>query len=489
MNDILDNLKKYSKSYKNIDWRKKQLTKLLNLINANYQNIVKALNQDLGKCKVEASFEIENVIRELKYTIDNLSYWMEDKKISTELLLQFAKSSIVYQPHGLVLIISPFNYPFSLTLVPLIGAISAGNSVVIKPSEYTMNISNLLEQMINDNLDQNNIKIINGGLETSKELLEYQWDYVFFTGSTAVGRIIAKKMAEKFIPYTLELGGKNSVLIDPKIENLDLVAKKIIWAKLLNCGQTCMAPDIIISTPTILIKIKDYMIKYINEFYTKNPKKSRDYGRIVNHKHFDRIIGLLEQTNGTELYKGSSNKDDKYIEPRIIEIKEETDILLKEEIFGPIIVLKSIKNIDEGIILINDLPQALNLYLFSNNKEIQEKFNKETKSGNLVINDLIINFMNHNLPFGGIKESGVGKYGGKNSFITFSNSKSVMIKYHHKLNDIKFRYPPYTSTKRNLFIISSRISLFLEKYNFIFKILLVFIIIGLLLVLKNKICL
>jgi len=469
MQEILDNLKANSNNYKNINWRKEQLAILLKVINNNYDNFIQALKIDLGKCENEATFELENSIRELKYTLSNLDQWINDKPISTELMLQYANSSIMYQPYGLVLIIGPFNYPVSLTLLPLIGAISAGNSVVIKPSEYTSNVSNLFQTIINKNMDQNNIKIINGGIKTSQELIEYDWDYVFFTGSTKVGRIIIEKIAPKFIPYTLELGGKNSVLIDPNIKDIDLVAKKIVWAKLLNCGQTCLAPDIIISTKEILTDIKKYSIKYINQFYSTNPQKNNNYGRIINKNHHKRIIDYLEKTNGNKIYGGRFDESDKYIEPTIIEVNQDKDILLEEEIFGPILILKETNSFEDGIKLINELPQALNLYLFSNDLHLQNKFKKETKSGNVVINDLIINFMNHNLPFGGYKHSGIGKYGGKSSFLTFSNQKSVMVKYHHHLNDIKFRYPPYTNTNLNIFKWGSRISLFLENYGFLKK--------------------
>ena len=351
-----------------------------------------------------------------------------------------SKNYIVKEPYGTVLIIGPFNYPFQLVILPLIGTIAAGNTAIIKPSEHTVNTSKLIEKIINENFDEEYVKVVgaNEGKECVEELLEQDFNYIFFTGSIKVGKIIMEKSSKRLIPVTLELGGKSPCIID-KDANLSKAAKRIVWGKLLNSGQTCVAPDYLF----IHNEVKDEFLKLIvKEFklqYGENIKESPDYPRIISKREINRLSKYLE--DGNVYYGGNYDEETLYFEPTILtDVKEEASVL-KEEIFGPIFPVMTFNNLDEVIKYVNKRDKPLALYYFSEDKNNIEKVIKETSSGGVTINDTILHVGTTNLPFGGVGTSGMGSYHGKKSFDTFTHEKSVVERGTYI--EFSFRFAPF----------------------------------------------
>jgi len=428
-----------SQQTKSISFRKQLLKALRREVADCEQDIYNALQQDFKKSEFETYLsEIGIVLSELDLTISRLDSWARPKKVRSS-LLNFPSSDRIYSdPYGSVLIIAPWNYPFQLAISPLIGAIAAGNTVIVKPSELTPKTSSLIANIIEKVFDTHHVAVIEGGRDVSQNLLNMRWDYIFFTGSVQVGKIVAKAAAEHLTPVTLELGGKNPCIID-ETANIKLAAKRIAWGKLLNAGQTCIAPDYILIKDSIKQSFIDQLILEIEKAYTQNPGISIDYPRIINQKNFKRLTQLL--SNQKIVYGGKVNEEDLYISPTIVDSPDMASELMKDEIFGPILPVMTFKDHSdlERVILSYDKP--LSLYVFSSNNSFISKILDTFSFGGGAINDVMVQFANHRLPFGGVGHSGIGAYHGKGTFDTFSHKKAITKRA--SWIDPPFRYAPY----------------------------------------------
>ncbi|MZK54047.1 aldehyde dehydrogenase [Clostridium beijerinckii] len=445
VNEILEEQKEFFgiQATKKIEFRINQLKKLKESIKDYESKITEALSLDLGKHEFESYVtEIGFIYLSIENTINNLKKWAKPKKTKTPIFLKPGKSYIVSEPYGSVLIIGPYNYPFQLVIEPLIGAISAGNCIVIKPSEISLNVSNIITEMISKTFDKKYISCVEGSVKTNISLINSQFDYIFFTGSVNVGKIIMKAAAQNLIPVTLELGGKSPVIVD-ETANIKISAQRIIWGKTLNAGQTCVAPDYLMVSKNIKGELIKEMKNAIKEFFGDNVKSSEYYGRIINDKHFNRIKNLIDRDKKGILYGGTYDEHERFIEPTIIDVSEFESESMKEEIFGPVLPIIEFVNFDDVVMKIKSMPKPLALYIFTNNKKTQERVIEEIPSGGVCINDTLNHLANSNLPFGGVGNAGIGAYHGEESFKTFSHRKSVLNKG-AKIN-IKMLFPPYSS--------------------------------------------
>ncbi|MDB1960232.1 aldehyde dehydrogenase, partial [Clostridium tertium] len=409
-----------------INYRINNLKKLKNVIKENEQDIMDALYKDLRKSNFESyATEIGIVYDELNLHIKNLRKWSKREKRKSPIVHFPAKSYIYKDPYGVTLIIGPFNYPFQLVIAPLIGAISAGNCAIIKPSESTQNIALLLEKIINENFKENYIRVVNplGGKDTVSYLLDLKFDYIFFTGSVRVGKIIMEKASKNLIPVTLELGGKSPCIVDNSAK-LGLAAKRIVWGKFLNAGQTCVAPDYILVQKDIKEKLLKELKKELLLQFGSDIKSSSDFPRIVN-KHS--LLRLKNYLNDGEIYFGGSvDEKDLYLEPTILTNIKENSLIMEEEIFGPILPILEYSSLDEALTYVINKDKPLALYYFSEDSTSIEKVLNSTTSGGVTINDTIIHVASSYLPFGGVGPSGMGAYHGKASFDVFTHKKSVI---------------------------------------------------------------
>lgn len=424
-----------------IDYRKKKLTKLLGLINFYESEITAALYKDFKKSAFETYITEINIVKDdLKYTIKNLSNWAKPKRVLPSLLNFPSNDYIYFEPYGKVLIISPWNYPFQLALSPVISAFAAGNQVTLKPSELTPNTSALLSKIIRETFDVQEVVAILGDADLAKNLLGKKWDYIFFTGSVGVGQKVYGAAAKNLTPVTLELGGKNPCIVD-ETGSLELKAKRIVWGKFINAGQTCIAPDFILVKSHVKDELVKYLIAEIQKAYTENPKLSPDYCRIVNKKNWSRLTNLLDDQN--IIFGGTADEDDCYLAPTLVDQPNLQSELMKDEIFGPILPILTYDSFEDLKKIIMPLPKPLSLYIFTENTDFSEKCIQQFSYGGGCINDTVVHFGNHRLPFGGVGNSGIGAYRGKRSFLTFSHQKAV-VKRKNWL-DIPFRYAPYAN--------------------------------------------
>ncbi len=422
----------------NLQFRLSKLKKLKENISKLEPEILKALNNDLGKSEFEAfSTEVGMVQHELSQQIKKLKRWARPQKVSTPIIAFPAKSYIQKQPFGKVLVISPFNYPFSLAIMPLAAAISAGNVVVLKPSEYTTSTSAILEKLITETFEQKYVAVVQGGIEENKMLLAQRWDKIFFTGSTKVGKIVLEAAAKHLTPVVLELGGKNPVVVN-KDANLKVAARRIIWGKLVNAGQTCIAPDYLFVHKDIKEVFLKQLVTTIQTFVSENPKTCPDYASIVNEDALNRLKSLLKDSN--VYYGGEVDTEQNYLSPTILSEVKTDSLAMQDEIFGPILPVMNFTELDEVIDFINKGEKPLAAYYFGENKQQQKKFINNTFSGDAGINEVIMHFVNLNLPFGGVGYSGMGSYHGKRSFEIFSHERSVVKTT--TLLDLPLRYPP-----------------------------------------------
>ena len=396
------------------------------------------MKADLNKPEFETYATEILVTKEIDYAIKHIKTWTKPKKAEVPIDF-FSYSARIYpEPLGVVLIIGPWNYPFQLVISPLVGAITAGNCAIIKPSELSPHTSRLLAEIIGKHFDPAYIALLEGGRETSQKLIAEKFDHLFFTGGTAVGKIVMEAAAKNLTPVTLELGGKSPCIVDTEI-NLEHTAKRITWGKFINAGQTCIAPDYILVDKKIKTNLVDSLKKCLQEFYGDNPATSPDYARIITQQHFERLVNLLK--DGEILIGGETEPGERYIAPTVIHNVSLTDPIMQEEIFGPILPIIEYSDITEAIALINSRPKPLALYLFSQNKNLQQRILQETSSGGVCLNDTVMQVGVSSLPFGGVGDSGIGSYHGKASFDTFSHYKSVL-KNSFWL-DLKWRYAPY----------------------------------------------
>lgn len=428
-----------SQKTKDIAFRLSLLKALKKEILSKEEDIYQALNKDFKKCQFETFVsEFGIVISELNLAIKNIKKWSKPKRIFPS-ILTFPSTDYIYkEPYGNILIIAPWNYPFLLAIEPLIMAISAGNTVVLKPSELTKNTSRLLTKIIENVFPKNAAISIEGGVEIATKLLEQKWDHIFFTGSTKVGKIVAKAAAKYLTPVTLELGGKSPCIIDETV-NLKLVARRLVWGKLLNGGQTCIAPDYVIVKSSIKEQLITVLKQEIIRRYGEKPKDSPDFPRIINKSNFNRLKSLLE--NETIVFGGEVDENDNYVAPTLIDEPSLESKVMSEEIFGPILPILTYKTEDDISHIFNHYDRPLALYVFSKNKSFTNQIISTYNFGGGVVNDLLIHFGNHRLPFGGIGASGMGRHHGKYGFDTFTHEKSIVKR--GNWFDPSFRYPPY----------------------------------------------
>ena len=427
------------KYHSEIAFRKESLKKLLHNIIENEQAIIKALYDDFKKPAFESVLtETNYVINDLKETIKNIESWSKPKKVFAS-LLNFPSTDFIYsEPYGNVLILSPWNYPFQLALCPLIAAVAAGNKVTLKPSELTVHTSNIISKIITETFAVKDVVVVTGDATIAQQLLNQRWDYIFFTGSVAVGKIVAKAAAENLTPVTLELGGKSPCIVD-ETANLQISARRIVWGKIINAGQTCVAPDYILVHHTIKDTFVKLLIQEIEKALGTNPEESQDYARIINLKNWQRQLSLLE--NQTILSGGQSNKETLYLAPTLLDEPKMDSLVMKEEIFGPILPILSYESKSDIKKIIASFEKPLSLYLFSQNKSFVDEVLQKYSFGGGCINDTVIHLVNNRLPFGGVGNSGMGAYHGKLTFDLFSHKKGIVKKGNWL--DLQLRYAPY----------------------------------------------
>lgn len=441
VNGIIVQQKTFFDSHKTLDpkFRIIHLKKLKQSISKYEKDIIEALKADLGKGEFEAfSTEVGMVQTELTQHIKKLKYWSRPERVSTPLFAFPSSSYIHKQPYGNVLIVSPFNYPFMLALTPLIGAISAGNVVMLKPSEFTANTAAIIQKLIKSTFPEEYVSVVQGGVELSQELLSKRWDKIFFTGSSRVGKIVLEAAAKNLTPVVLELGGKNPVVVD-KEANLKVAARRIIWGKMLNAGQSCVAPDYLYVNNEIKDQLLVFLKEAIEQFFTEQPHSSDDFSGIVNKDAVLRLKSLMEGVS--VFYGGDFDESKRQFSPTILTNVEQDSEVMKDEIFGPILPVLGFDNLSEVVEYINRGEKPLSVYYFSESKKKQKEFLLNTFSGDAALNDVVMHFTNLSLPFGGVGYSGMGSYHGKRSFEVFSHERSVLKTT--TLLDLPLRYPPY----------------------------------------------
>lgn len=436
----------YTQYTKDIQHRLTVLKNIKSWIINNENLIIDALKQDLNKHQTESYMcEIGLVLSELNYQIKHIKRWSKDKRVRTPLAQFYGTSYKTYEPYGVTLIMSPWNYPFMLSIEPAIGAIAAGNTVIIKPSAYAPQVSHVIYQMIHETCDEKYVAVVEGGRAENTALLEQRFDYIFFTGSVNVGKLVMEKASRHLTPITLELGGKSPCIIDDE-KSLKLAAKRVAFGKFLNAGQTCVAPDYLLIKEDLKDSFISYMKEVIYEFFGDSPISHEHLVKIINQKHFDRLSQLLE--NQDIVIGGEKNQLNLKIAPTLVDHVLDNNPLMQEEIFGPILPIITYKDINDAILYINKREKPLALYIFSNQKTIQQEILKSCSFGGGCINDTIIHLATSELGFGGVGHSGMGSYHGKKSFETFSHERSIVKKA--TWVDLPLRYYPYSNLKEKL---------------------------------------
>lgn len=409
---------------KSVAFRINTLNTLKSLVQKHEQDILDAVKQDLNKSELEAKrAEVGLVIGEIDFMVENLEEWAATKEVPTPASHEGAKSFIQPEPYGSALVIAPWNYPFQLAVTPLVGAIAGGNTAVLKPSELTPKTSALLSTLINDNFPEEYLHVVEGEVETSTALLKEDFDYIFFTGSTGVGKIVAEAAAKHLTPTTLELGGKSPTIVHEDA-NLDEAAQRIARGKFANAGQTCVAPDYLLVHSSVKDELMSKFKEVITASYGENIVENPNFGHVVSERHFDRLVGFLD--NGSIVTGGKHDRDNLIIEPTILENISWDDSVMQDEIFGPILPVMTYDSLDEIIEPIVKRPKPLALYLFSDDEAVQDEILSTISFGGGSINDTINHMTSHYLPFGGVGDSGMGAYHGKASFDTFTHFKSVL---------------------------------------------------------------
>ncbi|XP_051823481.1 aldehyde dehydrogenase family 3 member B1 isoform X1 [Antechinus flavipes] len=433
------------------EFRAAQLEGLNRFLKENRDSLLAALAQDLRKPPFESEIsEISICQSEINLALNSLHSWMKDEHVSKNLATQLDSAFIRKEPYGVVLIIAPWNYPLNLMLVPLVGAIAAGNCVVLKPSELSSGVEKVIGEVLPRYLDKNCFAVVLGGPQETSALLENRFDYIFFTGNTTVGRIVMAAASQHLTPITLELGGKNPCYVD---DNCDLqnVANRVAWFRFFNAGQTCVAPDYVLCSPETREKLLPALQRAVTQFYGKDPQSSPDLARIISPKHFLRLRGLLG--SGRVALGGQSDEQERYIAPTVLVDVKETDPVMQEEIFGPILPILTVGGVEEAIAFIRKREKPLALYAFSNDSKVVHQMLDQTSSGGFCGNDGFMHMTLTTLPFGGVGNSGMGRYHGKFSFDTFSHQRGCLLRSAglEKFNSL--RYPPYA--QRNLGLLLS----------------------------------
>jgi aldehyde dehydrogenase (NAD+) len=441
LRDILSAQKQFFelRRTQDLDYRLENLKRLKNAIIQNESAVLEALEKDLSKAPYESYLtEVGVVLEEIRLARRRLKSWTRPRRVKTPFHLWFASSRIYYEPYGRVLIISPWNYPFLLSISPLVGAIAAGNCTVLKPSEYAPHTAAIISEIMASHFDKGYLAVIKGDATIGEALLKERFDYIFFTGSVTVGKRVMSAAAKNLTPVTLELGGKNPCIVDQDV-NLDPAVRRIVFGKFINAGQTCIAPDYLWVHRSQKANLLDGIRKYLSRFYGEDLRESPDFARIINRHHFNRLRRLLEK--GDVIIGGQSDPQDLYIAPTVITNLSWDDPVMQDEIFGPILPVLEFEDLSDVISSLNSRPKPLALYIFSNRRENCRKVIDQVSFGAGCINDTVIQFANPHLPFGGVGSSGMGGYHGKASFDTFSHKKSVLKKSF--TFDPSLRFPPY----------------------------------------------
>ncbi len=428
---------------KDLEFRFENLSKLQDLIQSNSQEIIQAIRKDFAKPEHEIiSSEIGVVLDEIKLFQNKLRSWTKPISRKTPLPFLFAQSQICLEPRGVSLIIAPWNYPFQLCFAPLVGAVASGQTIILKPSELSENTTKCIQNLISKYFSEDYIAVIGGGIPETTQLLKLPFDHIFFTGSTDVGRIVQRAAAEHLTPTVLELGGKSPAIVTAEAD-LELAARKLTWGKFFNAGQTCVAPDYVYVHESVHDKFLDLMKQHIEKFYGSSPEGSSSFARIINLRHFDRLVILIDQKK--VICGGQLNRESKYIAPTLMAGVSWDDPVMKQEIFGPLLPILKYTNLNELYVFLRSQPKPLSAYFFSSSLNEQSDFVHQLTFGGGVINDCVIHVGNSHIPFGGVGSSGMGNYHGYESLLAFSHQKSVMTK--HSMMDLDLRYPPYTENK------------------------------------------
>lgn len=452
MNIRLDELLQKQKDYfrtgetRDIEFRISKLKRLKKAIKIYEQKVLDALKEDLGKPEQEGFFsEVGGIYASIDLFVKNLSKWTKPKSVNTP-IIQYGESYIEYEPYGSVLIIAPFNYPFQLAMEPLIGAIASGNTAVVKPSELAPETEKVISDILREAFDESYVASVCGGVDVITKLLSLRFDYIFFTGSVRVGKIVMEAASKNLTPLTLELGGKSPVFIDESFD-IKLAAKRIAWGKFLNNGQTCIAPDYVLVHESRRLALIEELKAVIHEHYGENIKENPDYGRIINEKQAERLAKILESDEDLVVFGGDFDIEQSYIAPTLLDLGKLGDASVSEsaamtdEIFGPILPIISYESLDDAVNMVRDGEKPLAMYIFSKNKEYIESVKSRISSGNITINDTVKHVSIDSLPFGGVGHSGMGSYHGKYSIETFSHRRGV---YRNKARfNIKQIAPPY----------------------------------------------
>lgn len=430
-----------------LDWRRAQLQALDSLLADNSAEIEAALHEDLGRHPLETYVaEIFSVRTEIGHLVKNLARWTKPRRAGVPLMLQPASAKIVRQPLGTVLVIAPWNYPIHLLLMPVAGAIAAGNAVVMKPSHRTPATAALLARLVPRYLDQRAVQLVEGPSSLTTELLASRWDHIFYTGSPGIGRVVMEAASRHLTPVTLELGGKSPVWVDASADIED-AASWLSWGKFLNAGQTCVAPDYVLTTPDVTPRLVDALARQIEARYGRDPHESADFGRMVNRAAVDRVAGLL--TAGRVAVGGQVDRDERYVAPTVLTGVRLDDPVMQEEIFGPVLPIVEVRDADEAIAVINGRDKPLALYVFTRTPAVRRAFETGTSSGSMVVNAVIVQLGAPELPFGGVGLSGFGAYHGEHSIVTFSHERPVL-RRHRGPNLVAFAQPPFTARKERL---------------------------------------
>lgn len=428
-------------------FRRTQLTKLMSMLKENEDRFVNALHEDLAKPRFEAILsEVDIVVNDLIYTIANLSSWMQPEYVEKNLATKLDDCSVRRQPLGVVLIIGAWNYPLQLLVLPMVAAIAAGNCVILKPSEISAATSRLIAELVPKYLSLDCFAVVTGGAEETTALLQNRFDHIFYTGSQNVARCILQAAAVHLTPVTLELGGKCPCFIYGRV-NILYAARRLVWSKFFNAGQSCVAPDYLLCSPATRDAILPAIRQALEEFYSKEPQKSPDFSRIVSPRHWTRLMEMLGKTSGKVAVGGESNQEEKYIAPTVVVDVAADDVLMGEEIFGPILPIITVDSLEQGIDFINSKEKPLALYVFSDESSAVKTVMDKTSSGGFCSNDGIVHMTLPSLPFGGVGASGFGHYHGRWGFETFSHQRSCMLRGWalERLNSL--RYPPYSDEK------------------------------------------
>ena len=431
-------------STKPLAWRLSQLDALEHFLTEREGDIVEALRKDLGKPETEALLsEVRMIVGEVRLTRKRLRSWMKPERVRTPLVAMPGRSYIYREPLGLVLIIAPWNYPFQTAVLPLVGALAAGNCVVLKPSEIAPHTSAFIAKWIPKYLDTKAVRVVEGGVPETTALLRQKWDHIFYTGNGTVGRIVMEAASKHLTPVTLELGGKSPAVVD-ETADLDSAAKRIVYGKFFNAGQTCVAPDYVLVHEAVHDALLNRMVSAVREFYGDDPRESPDFARIINRRHHARLARLLD---GADVAAGGeTDVSERYIAPTIIKNVKEGDQVMQEEIFGPILPVISVPSVPAAVAFINRQPKPLALYFFSTSKDAQKLVIEGTSAGGTTINHVWLHVGVPALPFGGVGESGMGAYHGRHSFETFSHQRGVLKK--STLKDPPLMFPPYAAWKQ-----------------------------------------